>query len=64
MYRPNYVGAPVDGSARTTPVGYRRVVRGGSFTRMVSNIRTRYRGSKTTNERRTYVGIRVARSKP
>ncbi len=64
MYRATYKGVPVDGTARKTPASRHRMIRGGSYTQMESNIRTRYRSSKQTNQRKAYIGIRVARNKP
>ena len=60
-YFPTYVGAPVDGSARTSPDGLRaRVVRGGSFTFDAMNLRSTDRDNFPPGSRLRHVGIRLA----
>jgi len=59
-----YTNGPTDGSAWTSPGERRRMVRGGSWAFMPSNLTTRYRSAKWPNSRHSYIGFRVARAKP
>jgi formylglycine-generating enzyme required for sulfatase activity len=59
----NYNGAPADGSARETPAGQHRVLRGGAWINPPVNCRAAYRNS-VTPDNRSYgnYGIRLART--
>jgi len=64
VYHQGYSGAPTDGSARTKPPHSNRIIRGGGWAQMPSNIRTRYRKARRVNGRASWIGIRLARAKP
>ena len=64
VYHRTYAGAPSDGSAWLTPNKGYRMIRGGGWAFMPSNLETRYRTSKRTSTRQNYIGFRVARDKP
>jgi formylglycine-generating enzyme required for sulfatase activity len=58
----NYVGAPTDGTARTTGDCNRRVVRGGSWTNDPQRLRAANRNWFTTDDRNVNLGFRVGRT--
>ncbi len=58
----DYVGAPSDGSARTTGNCSRRVMRGGSWQFAPWHLRSAARGAVATAVDFRLVGMRVARS--
>lgn len=61
----NYIGAPVDGSAwldeGPTANCQRRVLRGGSWSSFVNDIRSANRGNNDINYRSIFIGFRVVR---
>lgn len=61
-WHPNYLGAPSDGSARTTPDCNRHVVRGGSWNFPSWHLRSASRGEVATAVQLLPVGLRVART--
>ena len=60
-FHKSYAGAPSDGSAWTSPCDDGRVLRGGSWDDIATQVRTTYRQRRTTDERGYYIGIRLAR---
>ena len=60
-WRPNHLGAPPDGSARTDGDCRRRVVRGGSYETPPHAIRSSARAGRAAGERYMDVGFRVLR---
>ena len=58
----SYEGAPSDGSAWTSSVCVRRVLRGGSWDRDPRNLRAAYRYWDSTGSRDVDLGFRVART--
>ncbi len=58
----NYRGAPADGSAWESGNCYRRVVRGGSWGKEPSGLRSASRFQNTAESRNFYIGFRVVRS--
>jgi len=61
-YHDNYDGAPADGSAWTSGDCFTRVVRGGSFARNPTELRSASRGINGTIDRYPDLGLRVART--
>lgn len=59
-YRPDYHGAPVDGSAQTGEPGCGRVLRGGSWSDRAEWLRPATRNWFDAGERFDYVGFRLA----
>lgn len=66
VYHRDYSGAPTDGSAWSTSRNRSRsrILRGGGYAFMPSNIRTRFRSSQWATTRNNWIGFRVARAKP
>jgi formylglycine-generating enzyme required for sulfatase activity len=60
-YHSNYVGAPIDGSARMEPGCRERVARGGAFNRPGESMRSTWRGRYDADARLPTVGFRVVR---
>lgn len=60
-WNPNYSGAPNDGSAWLTGDCSRRILRGGSWSNLSSNLRSAYRISTSTSVIVDRYGFRVAR---
>ncbi len=61
-YHDNYIGAPTDGSAWTTGDCHWRVVRGGSFARNATELRSAARQPHGTMDRYPDLGFRIARA--
>ncbi len=62
-YVESYVGAPIDGTARSAPcVEDRRVARGGSWETHAGNLRSARRGWYAADRRAQVLGFRLARS--
>ena len=57
----SYAGAPSDGSAWRSGDCTRHLVRGGSWASDLRAVRSAYRGMRTSESRRPYIGFRVAR---
>lgn len=60
-YRPDYNGAPADGTAVTSPACKLRVLRGGAWNYYPKLLRSAYRYSTPGDVRLNNVGFRVAR---
>ena len=61
-YHSSYGGAPSDGSAWENPAGSGRVIRGGGWSSVASNVRAAYRSSYDPGSRYLNLGFRLARS--
>jgi len=60
----SYIGAPTDGSPRTTGRCGERVLRGGSFYNKVKNVRSANRNWNNRDYRYDDIGFRVAKTMP
>lgn len=60
-YHAGYTDAPVDGSARVTPVCTQRAVRGGAYTSPQDTLRSAKRGQYEQDTRLDNLGFRVVR---
>jgi formylglycine-generating enzyme required for sulfatase activity len=58
-WHPDYLGAPVDGSARTSEDS-RRVIRGGAWDYLPRLLRSSWRDWRLANQRADTIGFRVA----
>jgi formylglycine-generating enzyme required for sulfatase activity len=63
-YHSSYTGAPTDGRAWVSPTGGTRVLRGGSFVNVASNLRSSFRNYVTPDSRRANDGGRCLRPIP
>jgi formylglycine-generating enzyme required for sulfatase activity len=61
-YHDNYIGAPTDGTAWMTGDCHWRVVRGGSYARNPTELRSAARQPNGTMDRYPDLGFRIART--
>ncbi len=61
-YRPNYKGAPIDGSAWRKRGHCQRNNRGGSWVNSALNLRSHHRHRMGAGSRGTFIGLRIARA--
>ena len=60
-FNPSYVGAPTDGSARTTGACARRIIRGGNYYMDISAVRSPSRSDAIADWPAPHLGFRVVR---
>ena len=62
-YHDSYNGAPTDGSARQSPAGSARVLRGGGWSDVARYARASFRGSVGPGARLSGIGLRCVRDR-
>jgi formylglycine-generating enzyme required for sulfatase activity len=62
VFLPNYIGAPLDGSARVHPPVALRVLRGGSWSNKPAQLRSSNRFGFDPDKSAINIGFRLART--